>query len=651
MTEDLPTIPGYTLKHLLGEGGMARVYLAIQRGFERPVALKIIARELAASEEFGKRFLREARIVGMLSHQHIVPVYDVGEHDRVFYLAMEILADGDLRSRMDKPMAESVALDIMRQLASALGYAHKKGFIHRDVKPDNVLFRDAHTAVLTDFGIARAAEDSEDMTQITQVQSVIGSPKYMSPEQSLGHKLDARTDIYSLGIMLFHMLTGAPPYSGRNLTEISLQRFEQQQPVLPAHLQHLQPLMDRMAAYDRDQRFANCDELLAALIAAPASPAAITSDTVADATAILAAPEAAPGVSGERQQGTHVSSRRAAMFGGTALLVLLAAGGWFALREQEQAVADINPASPAETPLAAAGNDAAAAGIATPALDDGSAAEPASIEAGAGDTEYSGHAAPTSPGVDGHSTKVGDRAVAMGGPGTSMEPAAETNRLESTAVPVPGTREFFAFYDAVNQGVPGAEEVFVAAYPNSIFADILRVKMADDNAVVAILRQQASADSARAQLVLSELYDTGWAGTKDKQAALRYATDAAQSGAPLALYNRAILLLSVAETDAEQRAALRVLERAAQQRFFLAQTVLANYLFEGQVLARDVEESLRLFEQAGEQGDRNALFNLGRIYDAGLHLDAPDTARARRYFLAAAKLGHPQAQDYLKEPL
>ncbi len=633
MTEDLPTIPGYTIEHLLGEGGMARVYLAIQRGFERPVALKVIASELAASEEFGKRFLREARIVGMLSHQHIVPVYDVGEHEGLFYLAMEILAEGDLRSRMDQPMDEATALGIIRQLASALGYAHNKGFIHRDVKPDNVLFRDADTAVLTDFGIARTAEDSEDITQITQVQSVIGSPKYMSPEQSLGHQLDARTDIYSLGIMLFQMLTGVPPYSGRNLTEISLQRFEQQQPLLPGHLQHLQPLMDRMAAYERDQRFSSCEQLLDALSALPAARVTSVSEPEgdADATAILAAPGAGEENEGKQQRAMAWPRRRTAVLAGAGFLVLLASVAWFTLREGRPAVAEIKASPQAEQPVS----------VAAPVISNDSVSDYPAEEAGSEPVEMrepQGSRTDTAE-VSGVSEPAADVVAA-----TVPEPVPRT-------LPTPGAAEYFAFYDAVNQDLPDAERAFIAAYPGSIFADILRAKASQDSAIMDAFTERASAGSEWAQLVLSELFETGWAGEKDRQTALRYAASAAQNGSPLGLYHHAILLLADARTDADRRSGLRILERAARQGFFLAQTVLANYLFEGQVLGRDVDESLRLFELAGEQGDRNALFNLGRIYDAGLNLDAPDTARARTYFLAAARLGHPQAQNYLREPM
>ncbi|HBQ39379.1 MAG TPA: hypothetical protein DD808_02215 [Halieaceae bacterium] len=633
MTEDLPEIPGYTIEHLLGEGGMARVYLAIQRGFERPVALKIIAPELAANEEFGKRFLREARIVGMLSHPHIVPVYDVGEHKGLLYLAMEILADGDLRSRMIKPLDEDVALEITRQLASALGYAHKKGFIHRDVKPDNVLFRDVDTAVLTDFGIARAAEDSEDVTQITQVQSVIGSPKYMSPEQSLGHQLDARTDIYSLGVMLFQMLSGDAPYSGRNLTEISLQRFERQMPRLPDHLQRLQPLIDSMMAYNRDQRFASCEDLLVALKDLPSGSPPVVAGGAFDATAVMAAPEVPPPQPREQAVGP---GRRAVVFGAALVLCLSAAGGWYALRNNES----VQVAKTAGTPVVLQEK-----GLAEAALE-GEPPQDSVVT-----VRESGEATTLDKGVVADAVaNDGDRSESA----SSLAAAPQSDTVPAAPVSpplLPEPDEFFAFYDAVNLGVPAAEKEFVAAYPRSVFADILRVKSTGDMAAVEALQQQAASGSARAMSVLGELYDTGWVVGKDKDAALRYAELAARQGSPLGLYQHATLLMAVAQTDAQRRAALRILEKSAEDGFFLAQTLLANHLFDGRLLGRDVDESLRLFTLAGEQGDRNALFNLGRIYDAGIHLSEPDTARAREYFLAAARLGHPQARNYLQEPI
>lgn len=178
----------------------------------------------------------------------------------------------------------------------------------------------------------------------------------------------------------------------------------------------------------------------------------------------------------------------------------------------------------------------------------------------------------------------------------------------------------------------------------------MRAKLEGDGVFVERLKQQASAGSARAQLVLSELYDTGWGVEKDKEEALRYADSAAQGGSPFGLYQRATMLLARAQTDADRRRGLRVLEQSATQNFFLAQTVLANYLFEGRLLGQDIDESLRLLESAGERGDRNALFNLGRIYDFGINLSAPDTGRAKTYFTEAARLGYLRAQDYLQEP-
>ena len=640
MTDVLPEIPGYTIEHLLGEGGMARVYLAIQRGFERPVALKIIAPELAANEEFGKRFLREARIVGMLSHPHIVPVYDVGEHKGLLYLAMEILAEGDLRSRLVGPLGEEIALRITRQLASALGYAHKKGFIHRDVKPDNVLFRDADTAVLTDFGIARAAEDSEDVTQITQVQSVIGSPKYMSPEQSLGHKLDARTDIYSLGVMLFQMLSGDAPFGGRNLTEIAIQRFEHKLPQLPGHWRHLQGLLDRMLAYERDQRFASCEDLLIALDNLPTGPPPVVAGSAFDATAILAAPGVSPQErSGQVSVAEGPRRKRAAGLGALVLLCLSAAGAWYALRGDEPVAAvpvgDSPVALQTEAPVSTAAER-------EETLD--------SEVAVRGQSEL----------LDLDAAALEDEVVSAGdGADSARPPASERSSATASTMPstsalspmLPEPDEFFAFYDAVNLGLLGAEKEFIAAYPRSIFADILRVKSTGDMAAIEELQQQAASGSARAMSVLGELYDTGWVVGKDKETALRYAESAARQGSPLGLYQQATLLLALAQTDAQRRAALRILEKSAEQGFFLSQTLLANHLFDGRLLGRDIDESLRLFTLAGEQGDRNALFNLGRIYDAGLHLSEPDTARAREYFLAAAQLGHPQARNYLQDPI
>ena len=189
---------------------MAMVYLGIQENFQRKVAIKILAQRLLSDPSFGVRFLREARIVAQLAHRNIVPVFDVGQHGDFHYIAMELLPGGDLKQRLADGMSLNECLEVVKQIAAALHYSSNKNFVHRDIKPENVLFREDGSAVVSDFGIARSTESE---TNMTLTGTIIGTPSYMSPEQAQALTLDGRSDLYSLGIILFEMLTGNVPFT------------------------------------------------------------------------------------------------------------------------------------------------------------------------------------------------------------------------------------------------------------------------------------------------------------------------------------------------------------------------------------------------------------------------------------------------------
>ena len=257
-------IPGYTILRELGKGGMATVYLAVQESFGRQVALKVMAPHLAAEAGFAARFDSEAKMVAALSHPHIVTVYDVGSYNNYHYLAMEYHTGGDLSERIDRQdITPSSALKIIRQLADALGLAHTRGVVHRDIKPDNVLFR-AHNddAILTDFGIAR---NMQAESHLTQIGSTVGTPKYMSPEQARGLPVDGRADLYSLGVMLYEMLVGKPPFTASDTIALAIKHCQEPVPRLPEHLQRYQHLIDRMMAKEVKNRFQNGVELMTAI--------------------------------------------------------------------------------------------------------------------------------------------------------------------------------------------------------------------------------------------------------------------------------------------------------------------------------------------------------------------------------------------------
>ena len=255
-------IPGYRILRSLGEGGMASVYLALQESLDREVALKVMSPSLAANAEFTERFLKEGRLAAKLSHPNLVTVYDIAQHQGVYYLAQEFIPGGTLRERMGKALSIPESLDVMRDVALGLAYAHEKGVVHRDVKPANVLFRANGTAVLADFGIAKAMNSN---TMATLAGNSIGTPHYMSPEQARAEKVDGRSDLYSLGAMMYELLTGAPPYDSSDPYTIALMHVTHPIPKLPAPTAWLQPLLDRLMSKLPDQRFATGDEFVAAI--------------------------------------------------------------------------------------------------------------------------------------------------------------------------------------------------------------------------------------------------------------------------------------------------------------------------------------------------------------------------------------------------
>ncbi|HET7777991.1 MAG TPA: serine/threonine-protein kinase [Rudaea sp.] len=258
---DAVQIPGYSVLRTLGAGGMATVYLAVQESLEREVALKVMAPVLAANADFCEQFLKEGRITAKLSHPHLVTVHDIGSYRGTYYMASEYLSAGSLRERLQTGLGVYEAINIAHDLASGLTYAHEMGFVHRDVKPGNILFRSSGAAVLADFGIAKAIKS---ISSATMAGTAIGTPDYMSPEQAQASPVDGRTDIYSLGAVLFEMLSGRKPYVAGDPYAVALRHVTDPVPRLPETLAWLQPLIDQTMAKDREQRFATGDAFMAA---------------------------------------------------------------------------------------------------------------------------------------------------------------------------------------------------------------------------------------------------------------------------------------------------------------------------------------------------------------------------------------------------
>jgi hypothetical protein len=256
-------IPGYRIERKLGQGGMAAVYLAIQQSFEREVALKIMSPLLNSDPSFTTRFIREARIVAHIHHASIVPVFDVGEHQPYHYLSMEYLPGGDLKQRILRgSCSHEQVIDVCIALCGALDVAHRKGFVHRDIKPENILFREDGTPVLTDFGIARAVDRG---ASLTVAGMLVGTPSYMSPEQVKGIELDGRSDLYSLGIVCYEMLTGTVPFRADSSMSVALKHLSEAIPLLPVGLAMFQPFLNSLTARDRNDRFGSGSEAAQAL--------------------------------------------------------------------------------------------------------------------------------------------------------------------------------------------------------------------------------------------------------------------------------------------------------------------------------------------------------------------------------------------------
>lgn len=284
----------YHIKEKLGEGGMATVYLAQHKLLEREVALKVMSPRIATTEAFRQSFIREARTVAQLDHPHIVRIYDGGANGDLFYMAMELLPGGTLKEQLeDGPLLPEAAISILRQVASALSYAHAKGYIHRDIKPANILFRANGDAALGDFGIAKLQGIVSDMTQMGLVA---GTPHYMSPEQTAGGNLDHRADLYSLGILLYEMLLGKQPFNGNSPMAIAYQHINTPLPRLPTGLARFQPVIDKLVAKRPEDRFASADALLQALakLEQPPPPAEKVDPPTLEVTAIHTIPHPAP---------------------------------------------------------------------------------------------------------------------------------------------------------------------------------------------------------------------------------------------------------------------------------------------------------------------------------------------------------------------
>jgi CheY-like chemotaxis protein len=260
-------IAGYRIESRVARGGMGVVYRAHHLNLERRAALKIIAPDLAESSGFRERFSREARIAAALAHPNIVTVYDAGEVDGTLYLAMQFIEGSDLAAMLTEEgrLRPYRAIDVCRQVASALDAAHAQGLIHRDVKPANVLI-EGRIAYLTDFGLTKRVQGTH--APLTRVGDVVGTIHYVAPEQIEGNQVTARTDVYSLGCLLYHCLTGQVPFARDSDVGVIYAHLSEDPP-RPSRVradlpEGLDGVIAKALDKSPDRRFASCGELMAA---------------------------------------------------------------------------------------------------------------------------------------------------------------------------------------------------------------------------------------------------------------------------------------------------------------------------------------------------------------------------------------------------
>ena len=297
-------IAGYRIEARVGRGGMGEVYRAVQLSLGRRVALKVLAPELAADDRFRRRFLRESRIAASIDHPSIIPIYESGEDGGLLYIVMRYVDGSDLATLLEREgrLEPARAMAILTQVASALDAAHASGLVHRDVKPANILLANAGPGggghcYLCDFGLIKQVDTEQASSALTATDQFVGTIPYVAPEQIEGREVDGRTDVYSLGCVLFHCLTGSVPYRGENDVEVVFAHLREPPPPISGRVPGLPVAMDaiiaRAMAKAKEDRYPSCSALLAAVDAQVAAGAGRATPPVDDDTRAMVLPAAA----------------------------------------------------------------------------------------------------------------------------------------------------------------------------------------------------------------------------------------------------------------------------------------------------------------------------------------------------------------------
>ncbi len=263
----------YQIREIIGEGAMARVYKGYDPEIDREIAIKLLKSQLADDDQYRLRFLREAKGAGTLSHPNIVTIFDVGVDGKHPYIAMELVDGMTLTDliRSEQRLSTRDVVEIGIQLTRALDYAHKKGIIHRDIKPGNIMLVSSGNQVkVTDFGICRIDGSDHELTQHTQLGDVLGTPNYMSPEQVLGQKVDSRSDLFSVGVVLYKLVTGALPFEGDSIISVAMKITQTDPPTVdklrPDVPLSLRRVIERSLKKQPEKRYQTGEEFAQALI-------------------------------------------------------------------------------------------------------------------------------------------------------------------------------------------------------------------------------------------------------------------------------------------------------------------------------------------------------------------------------------------------
>jgi hypothetical protein len=389
------TLGKYQIVEQVGKGGMATVFKAFQPGLDRYVAVKVLPAYYAHEEGFSQRFVREAKAIARLDHPNILPVYDFGQSDGLSYIVMKYVTAGTLKDRLGKPLTAQESLGILQQIAAALDHAHDRGLLHRDVKPGNILIDESGWVYLSDFGLAKMVEGS---VELTDTGTGVGTPAYMSPEHGQGLKVDERTDVYSLGIVLYEMSTGRVPYEAETPMAVVVKHITSPLPlprtINPTIPEPVERVILKALAKDPKDRFTRAGDMVKALEVAvtqtKGEPAVGAPVSETQEAPIVPPPSAQPPVAPSPSQPVSAPAQRSslpilAIAGMAGALVLVGAALVVALMLLLRGggdsgggpdVAGGSPASPSSTPVPGALDPAATPTSIQPSVAEGETPRP-----------------------------------------------------------------------------------------------------------------------------------------------------------------------------------------------------------------------------------------------------------------------------------